>query len=230
MRFKILVIDDEPDNLSMTRSVLEKAGYTAVTACSGTEGLARAVESRPDLVLSDVSMPDMDGLALCRRLKAERGISGVPVILMSAMRRAESDQVDGLELGADDYLSKPVSTALLLARVRTVLRRYAAPAEIKDVLKGCGLEIDVTGRSVRARGRAVALTRKEFDLLTTFLRKPGRVLSAPYLLETVWGYDPAVYNDSHTLEVHVSSLRRKLGRALAGKIVCHAGLGYRFDP
>ncbi|MBI5624035.1 MAG: response regulator transcription factor [Elusimicrobia bacterium] len=230
MRCKILVIDDEPETLAVTRAVLEKAGYCAITARCAAEGIDRAIESAPDLILSDVSMPDMDGLALCRRLKTETRLSRVPVVLVSAMRKEEVDQIEGLDLGADDYLAKPVSAVMLLAKVRSVLRRSAGPRHVQETLRGSGIELDLDARSVKERGRQVSLTRKEFDLLTTFLRKPRRVLSIPYLLETVWGYDPAVYNDPHTVEVHASSLRKKLRKTLAGKIVSIPGLGYRFDP
>lgn len=229
MRYKILVVDDEEDNRVVYKGVLEGEGFSVVLAKSASEALLAAADSRPDLILLDVAMPEMDGIELCRRLKSERGSSAIPVILMSGVHKGEADQTEGIEEGADDYLPKPFSPGLLAAKVRAVLRRYLAPRELEKTIKAEGLALDVQARTLTLKDRRIALTRKEFDLLTTFLRKPGRVLSIPYLLETVWGYDPADYNDPHTVKVHISSLRKKLGLKLGGKIVSVSGLGYRFE-
>ncbi|MDE1977173.1 MAG: response regulator transcription factor, partial [Elusimicrobia bacterium] len=156
-------------------------------------------------------------------------LRGIPVILMSGVHKGEPDQTEGLDQGADDYLGKPFSTGLLAAKIRAVLRRHAAFDGPRAKVKYHDLELDLEARTASLKGRLVDLTRKEFDLLETFLRKPRRILGVPYLLETVWGYDPADYNDPHTVGVHVSSLRKKLGGALADKIVGVRGLGYRFD-
>jgi DNA-binding response OmpR family regulator len=228
-RARILIVDDEADNRRVYGALLAAEGYAVRRAASGDEAFALAVESPPNLVLSDVSMPDGDGLSLLSRLRAEKKTARVPVILMSGVRRDVDDQADGLEHGADDYLPKPVSAVLLRAKIAAVLRRYGSGEELGDVLKTQGLALDVAARTVAIGGKRVALTRKEFDLLTTFLRKPGRVLSIPFLLETVWGYDPADYSDPHTVGVHVSTLRKKIGAKIADKIVALPGLGYRFD-
>jgi DNA-binding response OmpR family regulator len=209
--------------------LLEAEGYSVRRAASADEAFALAVESPPELVLSDVSMPGGDGLALLSRLRAEKKTARVPVILMSGVRADVDDQAEGLEQGADDYLPKPVSPVLLRAKIAAVLRRFGSPQELGEVLKSQGLTLDVSSRLVTSAGKRIALTRKEFDLLTTFLRKPGRVLSIPYLLETVWGYDPADYSDPHTVGVHVSTLRRKIGAKVGERIVALSGLGYRFD-
>ncbi|MFI5347664.1 MAG: response regulator transcription factor [Elusimicrobiota bacterium] len=228
-RAKILLVDDEDDNRRIYGDILTAEGYVVRRASSGREAFALAVESPPDLVLSDVSMEDGDGLQLLARLRAEKKLSRVPVILMSGVRKHADDQADGLEQGADDYLPKPVAPALLRAKIAAVLRRAGAAEELGDVLKAQGLALDVSARTATLAGKRVALTRKEFDLLTTFLRKPGRVLSIPFLLETVWGYDPADYSDPHTVGVHVSTLRKKIGPKLGERIVALPGLGYRFD-
>ena len=228
-RARILIVDDEADNRRVYGDLLSAEGYAVRRAATASAAFALAVESPPDLVLSDVSMPGEDGISLLSRLRAEKKTSNVPVILMSGVRTATNDQAEGLDQGADDYLPKPVPLTLLRAKISAVLRRYGAADELGDVLKAQGLSLDVSSRTVVAGGKKVALTRKEFDLLTTFLRKPGRVLSIPFLLETVWGYDPADYSDPHTVGVHVSTLRKKIGHKVGERIVALPGLGYRFD-
>jgi two-component system alkaline phosphatase synthesis response regulator PhoP len=229
-RCRVLLVDDEADNRRIYGDVLEAEGYAVTRATNAKEAFASALESVPDIVLSDVSMPGGDGLSLLAKLRADRKTARVPVVLMSGVHKGADDQADGLDQGADDYLPKPVSPALIRAKIAAVLRRYGAPEELGEQLKANGLVIDVAARTVKVGGKRVALTRKEFDLLTTFLRKPGRVLSVPFLLETVWGYDPADYSDPHTIGVHVSTLRRKIGAKLASRIVALPSLGYRFDP
>ena len=229
LRCSILLVDDEPDNRRVYGDILEAEGYTVRRVCNGREAFDAAIESPPDLVLSDVSMAGGDGLTLLARLRAEKKTARVPVVLMSGVHRDAEEQVEGLDQGADDYLPKPVSAALIRAKIAAVLRRYGAAEELGSELKAHGLVIDVAARTVVFAGKAISLTRKEFDLLTTFLRKPGRVLSVPYLLETVWGYDPADYSDPHTVGVHVSTLRKKIGAKIAAHIVAVPGLGYRFD-
>jgi DNA-binding response OmpR family regulator len=228
-RARILLVDDEADNRRIYGDILTAEGYSVRRASGGDEAFALAMESPPDLVLSDVSMPSGDGLGLLARLRAEKKTARLPVVLMSGVRIEPEEQAEGLEQGADDYLPKPITPVLLRAKVAAVLRRFDSPKELGDVLKTQGLSIDVAARIVEMAGKRIALTRKEFDLLTTFLRKPGRVLSIPFLLEAVWGYDPADYSDPHTVGVHVSTLRRKIGPKVGAKIVAVPGLGYRFD-
>ncbi|MDP3544081.1 MAG: response regulator transcription factor [Elusimicrobiota bacterium] len=229
-RRRILLIDDDADVRRAYGDLLEAEGYAVARASNVREGFAAARKTLPDLVLSDVSMPGGDGFSLLARLRADKATARVPVVLMSGVRKGTADQAEGLDSGADDYLSKPVSPVLIRAKVAAVLRRFESPEELGETLKAHGLVLDVVARTVSVAGKRVRLTRKEFDLLTTLLRNPDRVLSAPFLLETVWDYDPADYSDPHTIGVHVSTLRRKIGAKLAQRIVAVPGLGYRFEP
>lgn len=228
MKYKILVVDDDTEHRTYLKGLLATEGYSVSTADRAAEGLSSASKSRPDLIISDVAMPGMSGFTFCRKLKADRRTSGVPVILMSGAKTEEHEQATGIEEGADDYLLKPFTPRLLMAKIKAVLRRFDAPGELKEVLKDEGLTLDVETRTADLKGKRIPLTRKEFDLLTTLLRKQGRVVSVPYLLETVWGYDPSDYSDPHTVETHVSSLRRKMGTRLAKKIVTIPTRGYQF--
>ena len=229
MKARILLVDDEADNRRLYGVLLKTEGHSVRLAASGDEAFSLALESPPDLVLTDVSMPDGDGLSLLARLRADKRTARLPVILMSGVRVNLDEQALGLEQGADDYLPKPVAPIILHAKISAVLRRFSSAVDLRDELKTHGLTLDVSARTVVVSGKEAALTRKEFDLLTTFLRKPGRVLSIPFLLDTVWGYDPADYSDPHTVGVHVSSLRKKIGAKIGERIVALPSLGYRFD-
>jgi DNA-binding response OmpR family regulator len=225
---KILVVDDERPILEMVRRYLAANGETPIVTDDGSQALLLVKDSKPDLVLCDAQMPGLDGFSLCRALKRESK-TVLPVVLMSGVRVGDKDQVAGFELGADDFVLKPFSLPVLLARLRAVLRRYEAVSESSERLQRSGIELDPEGRTVKAGGKPVSLTRKEFDLLAVLLSKPGRLLSVPYLLETVWGYDPADYNDPGTVEVHVSHLRKKLGPKHGKRIVNMPGHGYKFE-
>lgn len=227
---KILIVDDEADSRRVLKAALEGRDFQVVVASRAEEALEAAARERPDVVLSDVAMPYMSGLALCRRLKADKRTASTPVVLMSGMHRGDAEQADGFDHGADDYIVKPFSSRLLLARLLALLRRNAAAgAAAPETLRAPGLSVDLAARTVRAGERPVALTRKEFDLLAALLERRGRVVAGRFLLESVWGYDSAVYRDTHTVEVHMSCLRRKLGLKLSRKIVTVPGVGYRFD-
>lgn len=229
MPVKILVVDDDRSILNVINKYLTQSGFSVLFTDNGSEALLLFKDSKPDLILCDSEMPGLDGNALCRRIKQEAATRTVPVILMSGAKIADKDVLQGFEGGADDYVLKPFSLPVLLARLKAVLRRYEAADKKEDVLAKCGLTIDPSGRTVKIGKEPVSLTRKEFDLLAVLLSKSGRVLSIPYLLETVWGYDPADYNDPGTVEVHVYHLRKKLGPKLAKRIVNMPGLGYKFD-
>ena len=229
LRYKILLVDDEQDFREMLRGFLRDAGHSVTDAASGREGLLAALDSQPDIVVCDVQMPGMDGFEFCRRLRAEPRTARLPILLMSGASKQTRDQLEGFALGADDYVFKPFEPAVLLAKIAAVLRRYAAADELGEVLRADGAALDVQARTVTCGGRRVGLTRKEYDLLTVLLRRRGRVLTPQFLLDAVWGYDLADYNDPHTVTVHLSSLRRKLGPRLGRRIVTVPGSGYRFD-
>jgi len=227
----LLLVEDDGDCRAMWESALRRAGFGVVSAGSAEAGLEAAVSRKPDLVVSDVRMPGGGGLRLCDALRRHPRTADAPIVLMSGLSREEHDQLEGFEHGADDYLLKPFSPRYLVAKVQAVLRRCAAPERLEPILRTQGLVLDVAARTATVRGGgAVRLTRKEFDLLTTFLERPGRVLTQRFLLESVWGYDLADYNDTHTVTAHLYSLRRKLGPELGGRIVTVSGTGYRFDP
>ncbi|MFA6029081.1 MAG: response regulator transcription factor [Elusimicrobiota bacterium] len=226
---KILVVDDDRTIRGLISKYLTQNGYSVVHTDNGSEALVLVRESRPDLILVDAQMPGLDGHAVCRVLKKEAATTSTPVIIMSGSKIEERDVLAGFEGGADDYILKPFSLPVLRARIQAVLRRYAARAGMTERLRKCGIELDPAGRTARVSGHEVSLTRKEFDLLASLIAGAGRALSVPYLLETVWGYDPADYNDPGTVEVHVSHLRKKLGPKAARHIVSVTGHGYKFE-
>ncbi len=229
MTKKILVVDDDDAVRKLVKKYFTDSGFSVVITDNGSEGLLLVREFQPDLVLVDAEMPGLDGYSVCRVLRKEAATRHIPVIIMSGARIDDKDVLSGFEGGADDYVLKPFSLPVLMARMQAVLRRYATSFKMEAKLKKCGIELDPGARTVKIRGKEVALTRKEFDLLATLAGKAGRVLTVPYLLETVWGYDPADYNDPGTVEVHVSHLRTKLGPKFAKHLVKVIGIGYKFE-
>lgn len=226
---RILIIDDDAALRKLVGRYLTENGMSVVHTDDGSEGLLLARETKPDLILVDGIMPGMDGVTFIRVLRKEPFAAGIAVIMMTGAMTDDKDMVRGLEIGADDYVLKPFGLSVLLARIRTVLRRYSTSADSGSMVSRHGLELDPAGRTVKVKGREIPMTRKEFDLLAVLAEKAGRVLSVPFLLETVWGYDPADYNDPGTVEVHVSHLRKKLGPSLAKRLVNVHGRGYKFD-
>ena len=227
---KILLVEDDRKMLDVMRRYLENRGFSLVFTDNGSEALMLVRDSRPDLVVADVELPGLDGLALCKAIKCSAETASVPVIIISGGKTGETDIVSGYDKGADDYLTKPFPFSVLAAKINAVLRRYGAnTGAVARKIKEQGLELDPSARTVKLGGKPVTLTRKEFDLLTLMLEKKGRVLSVPYLLETVWGYDMATYDNPHTVETHVSSLRKKLGPKLAARLVSVTGHGYKFE-
>ena len=226
---RILVVEDNPSFRKMLQVVLEEEGFVVLAAEDPSEVPNLAKTHQPNLILMDVVLGEASGIALCQKLKAQPYTSTIPVILLSGAQIEEEFQLQGFEEGADDYILKPISNELLVAKVRAVLKRYASAEELADVLKAEGLALDVRARKVLVGGQPIPLTRKEFDLLTALLRKRGQVVYTTQLYHTVWGYGASAPVDSHTVKVHVSSLRSKLGAELGKKIVNVPGLGYRFE-
>ena len=230
MAKKILLVDDDRKILEVMRRYLENHGFSVIFTDNGSEALLLTRDSRPDIVVTDVEVPGLDGFGLCKAIKCSAETSDIPVIIISGEKVGDMDLVSGYDRGADDSLTKPFAFPVLTAKINAVLRRYSAnrgphAAKIKEQ----GLEMDPAGRTVKVDGRPAALTRKEFDLLMLLLERKERVLSVPYLLETVWGYDMATYDNLHTVETHISSLRKKLGRKFAGRLVNVTGHGYKFE-
>jgi DNA-binding response OmpR family regulator len=222
----VLVVDDDTTVNEVVCSYLQRDGYAVAAAADGREGVAAAARFRPDLVVVDVMMPGMDGLALLRHLRA----GGIPVILLTA-RSTEADRLSGLELGADDYVVKPFSPRELVARVGAVLRRASiVPGRHEEPALVAGpIAIDVVGRRVTVRGRPVTFTAREFDLLAFFVRNPGQAFGRGELLERVWGYS---IGDTSTVTVHVRHVREKIEAdpSQPSMLVTVWSVGYRFDP
>ncbi len=229
MHYRILVVDDDPAIRRLIKQYLERHSLSVIIADNGSDALILAKEGHPDIVLSDAEMPGLDGHALVRVLRQETATRSIPLILMSESKIDEKNILAGFEGGADDYILKPCSMPVLMARIQAVLRRYQNASDNPETLKNCGMELDPAGRTIKMNGEFLSLTRKEFDLLTLLISKPGRVLSVPYLLETVWGYDLTDYNDPGTVEVHISHLRKKLKPQIAKRIVNVTGNGYKFQ-
>ena len=224
MTKQVLIVEDEPDIAEGLRYNLEREGFGTVLAETGEKGLAAALDKGgpPALILLDLMLPGMSGTELCRRLRQEPATRRTPIIILTA-RGAESERVAGLELGADDYVTKPFSVRELMARVRAVLRR-SEEADASPYQDG-RLYISFEDMRVRCDGSEVRLTRKEFGLLAAFARRPGRVFTRNQLLDEVWGQE--YYGDSRTLDVHIRRLRSKLV-ACAESIETVVGVGYRF--
>jgi len=220
----ILVVDDEPDLLELVRFNLDRAGFRVETAASGGEALARLRRSPPDLLVLDLMLPDLSGEEVCRRVRADPRLAGLPVIMLTA-KSEEVDRVVGFELGADDYVTKPFSPRELVLRVKALLRRSHEAAASSVPLERGPLRLDPERHRCAVKGEEVELTAKEFQLLEVLMRRPGRVMTREKLLDEVWGSDIAV--TSRTIDTHLKRLREKLGVA-ADLIQTVRGLGYRF--
>ncbi len=221
---KILVIDDEPDALELVGFNLKQAGFEVVTADNGAEALKKARETAPDLVLLDLMLPEIDGLEVCKALRRDPATAPIPVIMLTA-KAAEIDRVLGLELGADDYVTKPFSPRELVLRVRNLLKRRTEAAAQPEQLVFGDLCIDVPRHMVTVKRQRVDLTATEFKLLTTLALRRGRVQSRDQLLQDVWEYDNVI--DTRTVDTHMRRLREKLGAA-SRFLDTVRGVGYRF--
>ena len=220
----MLVVEDEESILELLRYNLEKAGYAVITAGSGEDGLALARRHRPDLILLDLMLPGMDGLEVCRTLKESKETERIPVVMLTA-RGEEADIVAGLELGADDYLTKPFSPRVLLARIRAALRRPSGAPESRDIRSAGSIFLDRGRREATAAGRPVDLTFTEFEVLWLLAGRPGMVFTRSQIVDAVRGTDYPV--TERAVDVQIVGLRRKLGEAGA-QIETVRGVGYRF--
>lgn len=216
----IVVVDDEPNIADLVGLYLERDGFRVLKAASGTQGLEQIAAHRPRLIVLDVGLPDLDGLEVCKSI---RQTSQTPVIFLTA-RDSEVDRVLGLELGADDYLTKPFSPAELVARVHAVLRRSDG-LTLPEVLQSGRVTIDAGRREIRVDDQPVEFTTREFDLLRFLGQRPGLALSRQQILDGVWG--PDWFGDARTVDVHIAQVRKKIGDATT--ITTVRGIGYRLD-
>ena len=228
MASRVLIVEDEPDIRDLLAFHLGREGYQVWTAGSGADALRMALRDRPDLVLLDLMLPELDGIEVCRRLRRDPATATTPVIMLTA-KGDEIDRVVGLEIGADDYVAKPFSPKELLARVRAVLRRAHPATPKQEPLSAGTIALDPGTYTVAVGGAPVTLTPKEFDLLRALLDAHGRVLSREFLLDRVWGYARAGEIESRTVDVHVRRLRAKLGDE-GRRILTIKNVGYRLEP
>jgi two-component system, OmpR family, phosphate regulon response regulator PhoB len=221
---RILLVDDEPDLIELLRVNLDQAGYTVDSAEDGRAALVSIRRNPPDLLILDLMLPDVSGSEICRRVRADPQLSGIPIIMLTA-KADEVDRVVGLELGADDYVTKPFSPREMTLRVRAVLRRQKSAGPSLRILTHDSLSIDSERHRCTVDGKEIALTSKEFDLIRNLMERPGRVMTRERLLEEVWGSDVVV--TSRTIDTHMKRLREKLGSA-GSAIETIRGVGYRF--
>ncbi len=227
----ILIVDDEVHIVELVRFNLEKEGYNVISARDGLKAYQMATRHKPDLIVLDVMLPEMDGFEVCRLIQKDAELSEIPIIMLTA-RSEEIDKVLGLEIGADDYITKPFSPRELIARVKARLRRMTAKQQkhqiAGDVIRIEGLVIDPDRFEVTIDGTRLDLTPKEFELLRILAKNRGRVLSREFLLENIWGYE--YIGDSRTVDVHIRHLRQKLESdpANPGLIETVRGVGYKF--
>lgn len=226
-KHRVLIVEDEPSLVESISYALELEGFEVVSAVTGREGVEQARIANPSLILLDVMLPESSGLDVCRQI---RTTSDVPIIMLTA-RGSEADKVAGLELGADDYVTKPFSMRELMARVRAHIRRSGRTGTFavnNEVLRGAGVQVDIDAHEVRVEGRQVELRPKEFDLLEALMRRKNRLATREALIDDVWG--PSYFGDTKTLDVHVKRIRQKIevNPAKPVRVVTVRGLGYKF--
>ncbi len=217
---RILVVDDEPNITELAKLYLEREGYQVEEVANGHDAISRQIAINPDLVVLDLMLPDIDGFEVCRQIRKK---SDVPILMLTA-RKEDVDKIVGLELGADDYLTKPFNPRELVARVKAILRRYQSGLKPSDTVEVGRLRIDSSRHEVTVDGQPVKLRTKEFALLATFAQNLGLLLSREKLLELVWGFD--YYGESRTVDVHVNHLRDKIAGSGA-RIETVRGMGYK---
>ncbi len=227
MKEKILIIEDDKDIVKMLDYNLKKDGFRTLSCHDGEEALDLATKEHPDLIILDIMLPGIDGLEVCKILKKETKTAHVPIIMLTA-KSQESDKVVGLEVGADDYVTKPFSPRELVARIKAVLRRMKEKDKLPETLKIGDLVVDFSKIQISLKGKPIEVTAKEFELLTTLIKVKGRVLSRDYLLDSIWGYDHAMEIQTRTVDVHIRSLRKKL-KTEAKRIITVKNYGYRFE-
>jgi two-component system alkaline phosphatase synthesis response regulator PhoP len=220
----VLIIDDEADLIELVRYNLENEGFTVISAVDGESGLSLAVSQKPDIIVIDLMLPGIDGLEVCRRLRADGGTARIPIVILTA-KASEADRIVGLELGADDYMTKPFSPRELSARLKALLRRSAGFQQLPALIRHGSLSIDPTSHEVRCSNRRIDLTATEYRLLQFLASHPGFVYSRNSIIDGALGRDITVLE--RTIDVHIMSLRKKLGKC-EGWIETIRGFGYKF--
>jgi len=220
---KILVVEDDKDIVKLLKYSLEKEGFRVAAASDGEAGLAAYGKERPDFVILDLMLPKLDGFGFCRAVRAQ---SATPIMMLTA-KKGEVDRVLGLELGADDYVTKPFSVREVVARIRAILRRSSPTSGGKKAYRAGELEIDLERREVRVRKKVLALSFKEFEFLKCLFEAEGKVLSRDQILEKVWGYDQSMDIDTRTVDQHIARLRDRLGPE-SERVITVKNVGYRF--
>ena len=226
---KILVVDDEEHILELIRYNLDAAGYDVIEASDGDDAVKNAINEVPDLILLDLMLPGKDGYDVCRDLRSNGKTKAVPIIMLTAQSE-EIDKILGLELGADDYITKPFSVRELMARVKAVLRRYTKSDESSEKFVFGDIEADFENHSVICAGEKIELTLKEFELLEVLVKNRGKILTREMLLDKIWGYE--YIGESRTVDVHIRYLRKKVEKDDKNPkfIETIRGVGYRFNP
>jgi len=227
MRYKALIIDDNKGMCEGLKVLFSSENISLITAEDGETGIALANSKKPDVIILDLSLPDMDGDEVQKTLKNDKATSHIPVIILTGTQMTDQNQADGINMGACDYILKPFDNKVLIARVKNVFRWQEYKGEVKEKMIKCGLEMDEETKTVKVKGKPINLTLKEFDLLFTLVRKIGQILKYDYLLYTVWGYEKDIY--IHTLINHICSLKKKLGPDCAKKIKTIKHVGYKFE-
>lgn len=230
---KVLIIEDDYNIQELLRYNLENSGYKVIVAGDGNEGFQKVLDNMPDVILLDVMIPGADGLEVCKMIRANEKVKKIPILMVTA-KSEELDKILGLELGADDYITKPFSIKEIIARIRAIMRRLNESKDSsegkteKSKIRFGELEIDEEKYEVKNNGKKVTLTLKEFELLKILAENPGRVMTRDYLLDAVWGYEYG--GETRTVDVHIRHLRRKLwGDEGEGMIKTIRGVGYKFD-
>ncbi|NLY74354.1 MAG: response regulator transcription factor [Firmicutes bacterium] len=224
----IAIVEDEANIVELIKYNLDREGYRTISASNGRKGLELVRKELPDLVILDLMLPELDGLSVCKQLRSEPQTKSIPIIILTA-KSEEADRVLGLEMGADDYVTKPFSPRELVARVRAVLRRSGSmEEEEQEIIENGVIRMDLRQHLVKVRGEEVELTPKEFDFLKLLLLNPGRAFTREFLLEHLWGYE--YFGDTRTVDVHVRRLRQKIEKdpATPEYLETVRGVGYRF--
>lgn len=227
MRETILIVEDEKDIVKMLEYNLKKEGFKTLSIRDGESAINAALKEHPDIIILDLMLPGIDGLDVCRTLKNDAKTSPIPIIILTA-KSQESDKIVGLEMGADDYMTKPFSPRELVARIKAVLRRAREKDRPAEVLKAGNLIIDLSKITVTVKNKPVELTAKEFELLKTLVKAKGRVLSRDYLLDNIWGLDQSLEIQTRTVDVHIRTLREKI-KSESKCIVTVKNYGYKFE-